>query len=76
MTVELDLPFDSLFVDLRDKKIYFCLEGTRLIFIDIPMTDKDGTPLSHFLVEGFQGVTKIRVKKEEGEDGRLQETES
>ena len=76
MTVELDLPFDSLFVDLRDKKIYLCLEGTRLVFLDLPGEDADGTPLSHFTVGGFQGVTKIKVKKEEGEDGRLQETES
>ena len=70
MTVELDLPFDSIFVDLKDKKIYFCLEGTRLVFIDLPTENADGTPLSHFSVGGLRGVTKIKVKKEE-EDGGL-----
>ena len=70
MTIELDLPFDSIFVDLKDKKVYLCLEGTRLVFIDLPTENADGTPLSHFSVGGLQGVTKIKVKKEE-EDGGL-----
>ena len=69
---ELELPFDSIQINMEERRAYICLRDSKLVFVDLPPR-KD---LKVFRIGGFRGITTVKLQHVERkeEDGRLQET--